>query len=185
MSSNPDARLVPWKEFLTELDSLLDQPVSLTALGGFVMIAKYGFARPTNDIDYFTLVPVQAAGHLESLAGQNSELARRFGLHLHAAAITTLPEDYEERLEELLPGEFKNLKILVLDPYDLILSKLERNIDRDRHDVKYLARTLNLDAAILRERYFTEFRPICIGRPEYHDQTLEFWLEEYFPPPSK
>jgi len=41
----------------------------------------------------------------------------------------------------VFPAAFQHLRLCALDPYDLALSKLERNIQRDREDVKYLART--------------------------------------------
>lgn len=46
------------------------------------------------------------------------------------------------------------------DPYDLILSKLERNSSKDRDDVEYLARALHLKPQLLLERYEKELRPI-------------------------
>lgn len=36
---------------------------------------------------------------------------------------------------------------MALDPYDLARSKLERNIQRDRYDVRHLARTVPFDPA--------------------------------------
>ena len=83
-------------------------------------------------------------------------------------------------MKEILPGHFKKIRLFVLDPYDLVLSKLSRNIDRDRDDVKHLARTLRLDGDVLEERYYSELRHALIGRVEWHDQTLAFWLEAYF-----
>jgi len=38
------------------------------------------------------------------------------------------------------------------------LSKLERNIQRDRDDVKHLAQSVPLDLKILKERYDKELR---------------------------
>jgi len=70
-----------------------------------------------------------------------------------------MPEDYETRLTELFPGRFKNLRICVPDPYDLILSKLERNSPKDREDVEYLVGKLKLNPNLLRERYEREQRP--------------------------
>ena len=64
----------------------------------------------------------------------------------------------------------------MLDRYDLALSKLERNIDRDRDDVLLLSRA-NFDVGVLRERYMTEVRPFVTGRTSWHDQTVELWLE--------
>jgi hypothetical protein len=68
------------------------------------------------------------------------------------------------------------LRLLVLDRYDLALSKVERNIDRDRDDVLLLSRA-NFDVAVLRERYKTEVRPFVSGRTSWHDQTIELWIE--------
>ena len=41
----------------------------------------------------------------------------------------------------MFAGTFQNLHLMALDPYDLALTKLERNFERDRNDVRYLART--------------------------------------------
>jgi hypothetical protein len=66
---------------------------------------------------------------------------------------------------------------MALDPYDLALTKLERNIERDRSDVRYLARTISFDLEILQERYTTELRPY-LGHPAREDLTLQFWIED-------
>jgi hypothetical protein len=49
--------------------------------------------------------------------------------------VATVPDSYEERLTEIFPGTFEHLRLLALDQYDLALSKLERNTQRDRDDV--------------------------------------------------
>jgi len=65
---------------------------------------------------------------------------------------------------------------LRFDPYDIALAKTERNIDRDREDVKFLAKAVPFDLRILEERYFKELRPI-LGIPEREDLTLRLWIE--------
>ena len=80
------------------------------------------------------------------------------------------------------PGQFKHLKLLVPDPYDCILSKLERASPKDRDDVDYLFRSQKLDARVLRERYKTELRHNLIGNIEWHDQMLELWIEIFDAP---
>lgn len=90
--------------------------------------------------------------------------------------IATLPENYEDRLIEIFVGRFQNLRLLALDPYDIVLAKIERNIDRDREDVKFLARAIPIDLQILEERYFKELRPL-LGIPEREDLTLRLWIE--------
>jgi hypothetical protein len=59
----------------------------------------------------------------------------------------------------MFPGAFQNLRLMALDPYDLALTKLERNIERDRSDVRYLARAIPFDLELLRDRYQQELRP--------------------------
>jgi hypothetical protein len=99
---------------------------------------------------------------------------------VHHTGVATVPESYDERIHELFPGHFRKIRLFVLDPYDLALSKLSRNVQRDREDVGFLAKSLNLDANILRQRYERELKLALIGSPEQHDNTLEFWIEAYF-----
>jgi hypothetical protein len=53
---------------------------------------------------------------------------------------------------------------------------LERNIQKDRDDVKYLAKTVPLDLEVLRQRYQKELR-WQLGNPEREDLTLRLWIE--------
>jgi hypothetical protein len=77
----------------------------------------------------------------------------------------------------MAPEQFKHLKLLVPDPYDCILSKLERGSPKDRDDADYLFRSQKLDVQVLRERYKTELRHNLMGNIGRHDQTLELWTE--------
>jgi Nucleotidyltransferase of unknown function (DUF6036) len=177
MPANP---VSPWKEFLDKLDSLLREPIKLHCIGGFAVVAAYGLPRSTNDLDYFSLEPYNRARDLLGLAGEGSPLARKHKVHAHHAGVATVPESYERRMTELFPERLKKLGLFVLDPYDIVLSKLSRNLERDREDVAYLAKTQHLDPNLLRERYRKELRPNLIGPAERHDATLRFWLEAYF-----
>lgn len=87
-----------------------------------------------------------------------------------------VPENYEDRLREIFPNTFEHLRLCALDPYDLALSKLERNIQRDRDDVKHLARSLPFDLETLKERYTKELR-WQLGNPDREDLTLRLWIE--------
>lgn len=180
----PPEVLVPWAGFLNELGNLLDEPFEFHCIGGFAIVVAYGLPRSTNDLDYFSLIPNNRQRYLEQTAGEGSSLAQRHGVHVHHAGVATVPERYDERLTELFPRRFKNIRLFVLDPYDLVLSKLSRNVERDRQDVAYLARTQNLDPNVLRERYERELKSYLIGPPAWHDRTLEFWLEAYFERPG-
>ncbi|MBW8747724.1 MAG: hypothetical protein JF584_09195, partial [Acidobacteria bacterium] len=56
------------------------------------------------------------------------------------------------------------------------LSKLERNNQKDRDDVRFLDRSIPLDLSVLEERYKTELR-WQLGRPDREDLTIRLWLE--------
>jgi hypothetical protein len=132
-------------------------------------------ARTTGDIDYFAAIPANL--NLDEIAGQYSPLHKKHKVWLHRVGVANLPEDYAIRLEDMAPGRFKHLKLLVPDPYDCILSKLERASPKDRDDADYLFRSQRLDARVLLERYKNELRHNLIGNIEWHDQTLELWIE--------
>lgn len=169
----------PWKEFLAELDTLLDEAIRLDCIGGFAVVMGYGLARATNDLGYRTMEPFNRVQDLQRLAGAQSALARKHGVYVQYAGVDSMPENYEDRLTELFPAHFQNPRLFIPDPHDLILSKLCRNIERDRQDVEFLATTNHLDADVLRERY-KELVPNLIGPRNRHDATLEFWVEAYF-----
>lgn len=166
----------PWQSFLSDIDARLTTDVDLHCIGGFVVTILYGLARPTADVDVIAITPKYETEFLMNLAGQGLELHRKHKVYLQLVGVATVPHDYDERLSEMFPGNFKHLRLLALDPYDLALSKLERNTQRDRDDVFHLAREVPLDPTILTERYQQELRPY-LGIPQREDLTLQLWLE--------
>ena len=166
----------PWHGFFHELDGAVSRPVSLSCLGGFVVSICYGMPRPTADVDVLSVVPHADARALLELAGRGSPLHERHRVYLDLVTVATCPDSYEDRLTEILAGVFRNLQLMVLDPYDLALSKLERNAPQDREDVFYLADVLALDIAALDARYRQEMRPY-LGNPAREDLTIKLWIE--------
>lgn len=166
----------PWFSFLKELDALVTTTVRLDCIGGFVITMLYGLSRPTADLDVLEVAPPAAATTFAQVAMQGGELHRKYGIYLDRVAVAQAPYEYESRLTEMFPGVFQHLRLMALDPYDLALTKLERNIERDRSDVRHLARTVPFDLALLRDRYLTEHRPY-LGNPKREDLTLELWIE--------
>ena len=90
--------------------------------------------------------------------------------------VAEVPMDYESRLTQMFPGQFNNLRLMALDPYDLALTKLQRNGERDRSDVRFLARTIPFDLKILEKRYQTELRP-TLSNPGRENSTMQLWKE--------
>jgi hypothetical protein len=184
MPTNPkskggDSLPSPWKEFLLEFDSMLPEPLELHCIGGFVICYFYGLPRPTGDIDYYSAVPANL--NLIEMAGADSALAKKYKIRLHQVAVTNLPEDYASRLTEMFPEMLKNLRLYAPDPYDFILSKLERNSAKDRDDTDYIFKTKKLSSQSLHERYEKELRPY-LSKENWHDDTLKLWIEIFEKP---
>jgi hypothetical protein len=172
----------PWRSFLADVDASLSEDVHLHCCGGFVVTQVYGVARTTADVDFLGVVP-NMRENLTKIAGKGSALHRRHKVYLDAVTVATPPENYQERLQPIFPGAWTHLRLYALEAHDLALSKLERNLDRDRDDVQQLARAGYLKAEILKERYYGELRPNLVNEPR-HDTTLELWLQSYWPVPG-
>lgn len=167
----------PWRQFFTEIDGALVEPLELHCIGGFALVHYYGVPRTTGDVDYYAAIPNDV--DLEAMAGRNSPLHRKHKIYLQKVDVVTLPEDYESRLRPLAERQFQKLNLLVPDPYDFILSKLQRASQKDLDDADYLFKTQRLNSERLRQRYLQELRVYLIGPPERHDGTLERWIEVF------
>jgi hypothetical protein len=152
--------------------------VELHCLGGFVLGALYGLPRPTDDLDYISVIPQDGCEEVDNLTGRGSSLSKKYRVFLqHVGSIPELPEGYDERLTTLALG-LPQLSLRVLEPYDLALSKLTGPSPKAREDVKFLAAKLHLSYAILVNRLEEEMKPWLpnLGR---HLLTLKLW-REYF-----
>jgi Nucleotidyltransferase of unknown function (DUF6036) len=168
----------PWRSFFTDVDSRLTEDVQLHCCGGFVVTQLYRVARETSDVDFLGVVPGMWR-ELTEIAGKGSELHVKHKVYLDPVTVATQPENYEQRLIPMFPGTWHRLHLFALEAHDLALSKLERNLDRDRGDVQQLARAGHIKADILKERYSSELRP-NLSNESRHDLTLQLWLESYW-----
>lgn len=165
----------PRPAFLADVDQSLSEPVELNYVGGFVLTAVYGM-RSTADIDYIAVVPQQAIEDLERIAGRDSALAKKHKVWLQLVGVADYPENYDSRLTTL-PLGLKKLTLRTFDPYDLILSKLTRNSDKDMEDVRALAQKLNLKFDVLMKRFQSE---MTVPNRARHEQTLNVVWKDYF-----
>lgn len=140
------------------------------------MTQLYGLERSTADLDVVELAPREASDTLMTLGFQGGPLHHKHRVYLDRVSVAAIPENYENRLREMFPGTYRHLRMMALDPYDIALSKLERNSQKDRDDVRFLAKTIPLDLGVLQERYDIELR-WQLGRPEREDLTLRLWME--------
>jgi len=168
----------PWGRFLRELDDIATAPVDFHCIGGFVVNTKYGFSsRQTFDIDVLAITPGAQRQEFLEHAAQGSLLHRKHGVYLDlVTVIQAYPEDYDQRLAEIYAGQLKKIRLFAVEPHDLALMKLERNAERDRVDVLFLASRGLVTADELERRYRAEMRSY-IGVPERStDITLRLWV---------
>lgn len=165
----------PWRSFLRELDEGLKVPTELHCLGGFVVAECYGLTRATADIDILESKGTDLAD-IARLAGRGSKLHSRHKVFVDVVTVADVPVGYEQRLNPVLGGSLKNLRLRVFERHDLVLAKLTRNSDRDRADVESIAAGPGLEVDTLRRRYEDELR-YKLGRPEREDLTLNLWIE--------
>jgi hypothetical protein len=165
----------PWYSFLVELDQAIGEPLRLDCMGGFVMTMLYGMDRATGDVDVLEVAPHSLANRILQLGAMGGELSRKHRVYLEKVSVAAVPENYAERLTEMFPGALKNIQLMALDAYDLALSKLERNVQKDRDDIRHLARSIPLSLGVLSERYYTELR-WQLGNPDREDLTLQLWI---------
>jgi hypothetical protein len=168
----------PWRSFLHDLDRELTGPTELHCFGGFVLAEHYHVTRATADIDVIQAVGTTDLRALSHLAGKGSVLAQRHRVYLDIVTVASVPEDYADRLIDMVPREFEHLRLRAFEANDLALAKLGRNSDRDREDVKRLAASGALDAQTMRHRYLRELR-YQFGNPAREDLTLELWLQMF------
>jgi hypothetical protein len=174
----------PWYSFFNDLNAIVPEPVTLHCFGGFVVAHLYGTARTTADIDYLALIPSGLQRELTEIAGKGSLLHKTHRVYLDPVTIASYPADYEQRLVPLFRGAWDRLELYALEAHDLALTKLERNAERDRDDVRQLARAGHLSPETLKTRYEQEMRPYMSGHLHWHDKTLSFWLESFWELPS-
>ena len=173
----PDLPPEPWLSLLREIDRRANTAVDLVCIGGFVMTIAYGAPRMTADLDVLWTARDPAAAATLIVAERGGDLHRRYGVSIDRVSVATPPCDFERRLREIFAGGFVRLRFFIPDAYDLALLKLERNAQRDREDVKWLARVAALDIIVLRRRYQEELRSYLIGPVARHDLTFKLWIE--------
>src|SRR5258708_382691 len=163
----------PWGPFLREIDEKLEEATQLQCLGGFVVTQYYAQGRETSDIDCIAVIGTKPI----DFAGAGSDLHKKYRIYLQYVGIVTPPCDYAGRMQRMFPeASWKHLELFALDATDLALSKLERNLDRDREDFQLLFRAGLIDLAVLERRYYEELRPYLLSNLNWHDKTLSLWL---------
>ncbi len=167
----------PWKEFLQALDAKVTEPCRLPCFGGFAVTLAYGISRLTYDIDVLDVAPHRAVAALMREGGKGSPLAIEHKVYLDFVGVANPPYEYESRLRPIYEGAFQHLNLFVMDPYDVALTKLKRDSDKDFQDMLQLAEKIPFDLDVFEKRYKEELRDNTTGKPEANDVTFSRWKE--------
>lgn len=139
--------------FLRTLGARQSHPAELQLLGGCALMLL-GQARTTLDIDYVgdDLVQSQFQQSIDQVAAE---------LHVHADAVpidrfVPVPADAQRR--RVFIARHGQMDVYVIDPYVIALSKLDRGLDSDLDDIRFLAQTARIDLNQL-ERLVTSSEP--------------------------
>lgn len=171
----------PWASFLDELDRNLDSPADFHCIGGFAVSQMYGFARETSDLDVLHVFPEQLEATVAEIAGRGSALHSKYRIYVDQVRVANYPADYELRLIRAFPA-WSRIRLWVLEPHDLALTKLERSIERDIRDVIFLAQAGLIQRDTLIQRFQQEFEPYIVGpTPTWHRTTLQMWIDSCWP----
>lgn len=167
----------PWFSLLKEIDDSLESEISFHCFGAFAITVQFGLPRETSDVDVMSGIVRDHYRNLTEKAGKDSPLHKKYGVYLDlVGAIASVPDDYEERLIQI-DTPFEKIRFSVMEVHDIILAKISRNQPKDIQDVEYLARTADLDVALLEERYYSELQYNIIGAPERAEGTLRTWID--------
>ncbi len=137
------------KTFLRDLGSHLSEPVRLEVGGSMALILTGYLSRGTEDVDVADEVPEQ----VRRLSAQTVDaLARRYGLKLAHFQSHYLPDGWRARLHSF--EELGQLRVYLVDAYDVFLSKLFSGREKDRDDLLVLAGQLKKEGIVHRLRTY-------------------------------
>jgi hypothetical protein len=132
------------EQFFRELGVRLHRPIHIV-VGGSAALMLFGhLCRQTEDVDVVDEVPAE----FRQDYALRDELLKRYGLYLAAFQSHYLPRGWEQRVHTLEP--FGQLRVALVDPYDIFLSKLFSAREKDKDDLHHLKP--QLDKEILARR---------------------------------
>jgi hypothetical protein len=135
------------EDALHALDSVCTGPRKLVLIGGAAVALHTHIPSGTQDIDHF---PPSVDDLIARCTAANLALPP-----FSAPGVLDYPWHAEDRLQRVLP-ELEQLEVWLLEPHDLVLSKVIRWHDGDEEDVLELHQAKRLSQGTLIERYITE-----------------------------
>jgi hypothetical protein len=158
------------QEFLEQLGSRYPKQATLHLLGGSALILL-GSSRDTLDIDY-----VGDDIRKDDFQQFMEKVADEMELDVEAVPIEhfiPLPNGNEQRSIHI--GKFGNVDVLIVDPYTIALSKLDRGKDTDLDDIVFLVHRAQINLKEL-ERILNDALPHAT-KFDFHPEIREHLQE--------
>jgi hypothetical protein len=146
------------RAFLDRLDTELlpfakeGEHFDMVLLGRSALVISYQFPLATMDIDIVWMRDSELETKAIELLGKGSTLAQALGMYLDPVpqGLPPLPSWFRNRCTAL-PGDWKVIRLWILEVHDLATTKLKSFRPKDRQDLQALCDRGLLDAAKLRE----------------------------------
>lgn len=159
-------------DFLEELDKELDKKITVVAAGGTAMTLHD--AKPsTIDVDF--TIPT----------GSYEEFKRVLDITPHGFKVDywpngmvfsqDLPDDYLEK-SKLIKTKMKNMELRVLNPLDIIVTKIGRLNERDKEDISSCIKKFKITKAQIKRR---ARQVVYVGREENYEINLNHVLKNF------
>jgi hypothetical protein len=120
------------RQYLRDLGTRMHHPTRIVIGGSGALILQDWLTRSTEDVDVVDEVPCE----IRSMYSALDDLERLYGLRLAHFQSHFLPVGWENRLRSL--GSFGALEVSLIDPQDVVLSKLFSARDKDLADLRQL-----------------------------------------------
>ncbi len=160
-------------DFLEELDKELERRITVVAVGGTAMTLHNAKAS-TIDVDF-------------TIPGEDfDEFQRVLNLVPHGFKVDMwndgmvfsqdLPEDYLTKSKPVRT-KMKNMALRVLDPVDIIVTKVGRLNDRDKEDIATCIKKFKITKVQIKKR---AKQVVYIGREENYEINLNHVMKRFF-----
>ena len=153
-------------EFFRTLSRHVRQPTKLIVGGSIALMLAEMLSRRTEDVDVVDEVPAELRAQHAVL----DELVTRFGLQLTHFQSHYLPSGWRRRTRAF--QTFGRLDVHLVDPYDVLVSKLCSRRAKDLYDLRALKPQIDRD--LLKTRFTTAGAPL-LAEPRLRDAASQNW----------
>jgi hypothetical protein len=161
------------RQFLRELAQHVQRPTRLFVGGSASLILLGHLSRRTEDVDVVDEVPADIRAQPKLL----DELVGRYGLHIGHFQSHYLPTGWEQRVHTQAP--IGQLQVILVDRYDVFLSKLFSARTKDRDDLRAVAPTLDKETLVQKLKDTTQS---LLASAERRQQAEQNWYILYGEP---